>query len=122
MELMRELDIFGVSATDTPSPSLQAERFLKAEQEWWRGSSGTISARVAVIFQEQPLLPMSNLVIVSREVLSKYEVKDDGKIREIREALTKAKSVEAERGVLYEIDDGVFVGVDREGRLRIYLA
>ena len=58
---------------------------------------------------------------ISREILNKYEVKDDEKIREIWEAFKKAKFIKAEKGVLYEINDGVFVGVDREGRLRIYL-
>lgn len=61
------------------------------------------------------------IVPISRETLSKYEIKDNRKIREIHEAMKKAKTIKAKRGVLYEIDDGVFIGVDRKGRLRIYL-
>ena len=69
-----------------------------------------------------PMTNMTNLVVIGQEVLSKYEVRNDGKLQEIREALARARTIEAKRGHLYEIDDGVFVGVDRKGRLRIYLA
>jgi len=50
------------------------------------------------------------------------EIKDDEIRRKILDAMSKAKTIKAEKGQLYEIGEGIFVGMDKKGRFRIYIA
>ncbi|MEM2704308.1 MAG: hypothetical protein ABIM44_08190 [candidate division WOR-3 bacterium] len=104
-----------VSVTSFPASPSIVETPLETKR--LMNSSGTISA--AVTYRQLPSI--GALIPISKETLSKYEVKDRDKMIKIHEALTKAKSVKMEKGFLYEVDKGVFVGIDKEGRLRIYL-
>lgn len=61
-------------------------------------------------------------ITITKEMLRKYEIKDEKEIQKIYEAMGKAKTIKMKKGALYKIYDGVFIGVDRKGSLRIYLA
>ena len=54
-------------------------------------------------------------------LMRKYIITDENEKRRILESMKKARSITLGRGVLYEIDNGVFIGMSKDGKLQLYL-
>lgn len=52
-------------------------------------------------------------------LLKKYEV-DEDKARKILEEAKNYKTIKLEKGMYYEIAEGILIGRDRNGNLRMY--
>lgn len=54
-------------------------------------------------------------------LLEKYKVTDEREKQRILESIEKANKIKLEKGFFYEIDDGILIGVNRDGKLMVYI-
>ena len=67
------------------------------------------------------MTPVGINITFSAEELKKYEIKDTKTIRRIREAMKKAEKIELKPGILIEIVDDIYIGLNEKGGLRVVL-
>ncbi|MEM5793797.1 MAG: hypothetical protein QXS48_03970 [Candidatus Aenigmatarchaeota archaeon] len=53
-------------------------------------------------------------------LLEKYKVTDKRETKRILESIEKAKKIRLEKGLFYEVDDGILIGVNKDGKLIVY--
>jgi len=55
------------------------------------------------------------------ELLKKYIVRDERERQKILEEMEKADKIKLEKGHFYEVEEGMLIGMSKDGRLLVYL-
>ncbi|MFH8132223.1 MAG: hypothetical protein QW321_01295 [Candidatus Aenigmatarchaeota archaeon] len=54
-------------------------------------------------------------------LLEKYKITDERERQRILESIEKAKKIKLEKGFFYEVGEGILIGVNKDGKLMVYI-